>query len=195
MRYLLGLALLMTSGVAFAAPDSASSGTEHASAGLPQMDPTTFSSQIFWMFVFFFVLYILMAKLALPRVGRIVTGRKNKIMSDLNAADEIRTQTEEVRTYHEQAVHKSHEDAHELMVKLQTEILEKNAEAHDKLDKDIALKEAQSEKVIAEAKAKAMTGIEKAATSIAVEIANKIGGIAVNDNDVAEAVKAIANKK
>ncbi len=195
MKYLLGLVLLVKSGVAFAAPDIAHAETEHTSAGLPQMDPTTFSSQIFWMFVFFAVLYVLMSRFALPRVGHIVTGRKNKIMSDLNAADEIRTQTEEVRSYHEQAVHKSHEDAHTLMIKLQTEILEKHTAAHEKLDNDIALQEMRSEKAITEAKEKAMAGIEKAATSIAVEIAHKIGGIAVNDNDVAEAVKALAKTK
>lgn len=192
MRYLLGLVVTLTSGVALAAsPDNPSS----EGSGLPQMDPSTFASQVFWMFVFFALLYILMAKFALPRVGNVVTNRANKIMSDLSEADELSKQTDEVKMYHEEAVNKSQDDAHDLLTKLHAEIMAKDLEEHKKLDDELSLQEKRSEQEITDAKEAALKDLEKAATSIAIEMANKIGGIAINDNDAAEAVKQQAKQK
>ena len=40
--------------------------------GLPQLDFTTYSSQIFWMFVFFILLYVFFAKKTLPEISSAV---------------------------------------------------------------------------------------------------------------------------
>src|SRR5688572_13695417 len=56
------------------------------SSGMPQFDLTRFPSQIFWLIVSFAVLYFLMAKMVLPRIGSIIETRERKILSDLEAA-------------------------------------------------------------------------------------------------------------
>ena len=55
-------------------------------AGMPQFDVKSFPSQVFWLVVCFAVLYVLMAKLVLPRIGRTIESRESKIQSDLDAA-------------------------------------------------------------------------------------------------------------
>lgn len=58
----------------------------HVKAGVPQFDPSSFAGQLFWLAVSFALLYMLMAKLALPRIGRVVEGRAHQIAADLQQA-------------------------------------------------------------------------------------------------------------
>jgi len=53
---------------------------------MPQLDLSTFPSQIFWLAVFFVVLYLLMAKLAIPKIERVIDERRNRVENDLDKA-------------------------------------------------------------------------------------------------------------
>jgi len=55
-------------------------------AGMPQFDLTRFPTQIFWLVVCFAVLYFLMAKAVLPKIGKTIESREHKIQADLDAA-------------------------------------------------------------------------------------------------------------
>ena len=55
-------------------------------AGMPQFDLTRFPTQIFWLVVCFAVLYFLMAKAVLPKIGATIESREHKIQADLDAA-------------------------------------------------------------------------------------------------------------
>ena len=70
---------------------------------MPQFDFTTYSSQIFWFSICFFVLYYCMSNIILPRVRSIIAERKTIVNDDLSsananeqAADEIRTKTNDL---------------------------------------------------------------------------------------------------
>ncbi len=56
---------------------------------MPQLDLTTYSSQIFWFALCFIALYITSAKIILPRVAAILKNRKNIIDADLASAKEL----------------------------------------------------------------------------------------------------------
>ena len=57
-------------------------GAPHAS-GLPQMNAETFPSQIFWLIVTFGLLFIVMSRIAVPKIGGAIHARKAKIEGDL----------------------------------------------------------------------------------------------------------------
>ena len=59
---------------------------------MPQLDITTFSPQIIWLFITFIILYVLMAKVALPRIGNILEQRQARIDDNLNAAQNLRNE-------------------------------------------------------------------------------------------------------
>jgi F-type H+-transporting ATPase subunit b len=54
--------------------------------GLPQFDASLFPEQIFWLVVSFAVLYLLMAFVALPRVGKTQGNRKRVISAEIETA-------------------------------------------------------------------------------------------------------------
>lgn len=158
-------------------------------ASLPQLDPKHFPSQIFWMFVFFAALYVILSTIALPRISRVLERRHNKIAGDLEEANEFRQEAEEIRLAYEKSLVEASDKVRNLMAKTYATLSQKSAseqqESNDKFVKLIA----KAEQNIQDQKNKALEGLQEASTVVAIELANKLADIAVNDNEAEAAVK------
>ena len=62
-----------------------------AEAGMPQLDPTYWASQAFWLILVFSVLYVSIAKFYLPKIKKNLDDRENKIKEDLDEANNLKT--------------------------------------------------------------------------------------------------------
>ena len=71
------------------AAHGAASAADHAaqSVGMPQLDVTTFGNQIFWLLVTLVVIYWVLSRIALPRIGAVLADRLGTFVGDLNASD------------------------------------------------------------------------------------------------------------
>ena len=58
----------------------------------PPFNPQTFASQLVWLAIAFVVLYVLMSRLALPRIGKIIDDREATIKGDVAEAEKAKTQ-------------------------------------------------------------------------------------------------------
>ena len=63
-------------------------GEAEAAVGMPQLDFSTWPNQIFWLLVTLVVIYFVLSKIALPRIGAVLADRKSTITNDLAAAEE-----------------------------------------------------------------------------------------------------------
>ena len=72
--------------------------TEGGHGGFPPFQTQTFASQLVWLAIAFVLLYVLMAKLALPRVGAIIEGRRKHIEDDIAEAGQLKTKSDEAAT-------------------------------------------------------------------------------------------------
>ena len=61
-----------------------------ANVGMPQLDISTFSNQIFWLVVTLVLIYMLLSRVALPRIGSVLAERRGMITSDIAAAEELK---------------------------------------------------------------------------------------------------------
>lgn len=89
---------------------AAFSGVAMATSAMPQMDftdPLTFA-QVVWMAVIMIVLYVLMARWALPQLGGVIENRKRRIDDDLDAATRARTEATRIVAEVEQAIRAAH---------------------------------------------------------------------------------------
>ena len=65
-------------------------GEAEAAVGMPQLDFSTWPNQIFWLLVTLVVIYFVLSKIALPRIGAVLADRKSTITNDLAAAEELK---------------------------------------------------------------------------------------------------------
>ena len=77
-----------------------------AGAGMPQLDPTYWASQAFWLILVFSILYIAIAKFYLPKIKKNLDNRENKIKEDLDEANNLKILSEKKQSEYEIALEK-----------------------------------------------------------------------------------------
>ena len=82
--------------------------TEHPAqgghGGFPPFQSQTFASQLVWLAIAFVLLYVLMAKLALPRVASIIESRQKRIEDDLADASRLKGESDAAVAAYEKAL-------------------------------------------------------------------------------------------
>jgi F-type H+-transporting ATPase subunit b len=174
-------------------------GTEHVpkgehDGGFPPFQSQTFASQLIWLAIAFVLLYALMAKLALPRVGAIIEGRQKQIEGDFAEADRLKQESDAAVAAYEKAL----ADARARAQTIANETREKQqaqADATRKtLEGELNVKLAEAEKSIAATKQAAMANIRGIAEGAARAIVERLIGAAPSDKAVAEAVADVLKR-
>ena len=65
-----------------------------AEAGMPQLDPTYWASQSFWLILIFITLYLALSNLFIPKIKNNIDNRENKIKNDLDEAQKLKNLAE-----------------------------------------------------------------------------------------------------
>ena len=154
----------------------------------PPFDSTTFASQLVWLAITFVVLYVLMAKVALPRVGGIIESRQKKIEGDIAEAGAHKAQSDAALAAYEKAL----SDARASAQAIANETRDKQAaeaEARRKqLEDQLNAKLAEAEKTIAATKQAAMANVRGIAADATKAIVEQLTGRAPADAAVDAAV-------
>ena len=99
--------------------------------GMPQLDPTYYASQLFWLAIATGLMFILMSKLALPRIAAVLELRDNQVRKDLETAAKLKLEAEEVKLTYLRALRDADERAHALTDRTLNEARDKQ---HDALE-------------------------------------------------------------
>jgi F-type H+-transporting ATPase subunit b len=158
----------------------------------PPMDATTFPSQIFWLVIFFALLYLLMSKLALPKMAAVLANRHKAIEGDLAKATALKNETQAAVESYEKALADARAKAQGIAAETRAKMNAEMEAERAALDKTLAAKTADAESKIATAKAQAMKDVGEVAAETAAEIVAELTG---SQASKAEALKAIAGLK
>lgn len=124
---------------------------------MPQLDFSTYASQIFWLFLTFSLLYVLMSRFALPQVRNVLETRQSRIADDIAKAEARKQEAELAHADFASALHEAKLEAHEILKNSYAQIAEKARQAHAALDarfeKEEQASEARYENLRAEATA------------------------------------------
>ena len=164
-------------------------GGQHT-AVFPPFDSSTFASQLVSLVVFFVALYIIVSRIALPRVGAVIDARQNKIDGDLSQAQKLKDESEAAVKAYESELASARSKA-QAISNANREKLNAASEAERKtLEDKLAAKLAESEKTIAATRATAMSNVRGIAADAAGAIVQRLTGAAPDGNAVASAVDA-----
>jgi F-type H+-transporting ATPase subunit b len=159
-----------------------------AKPGLPQLDTTTFASQLFWLLISMAVLYFVMSRLAVPKIGGVIADRANRIKGDLDTAAQAKRDSEAAMAGYDKALAdaraKALKASDEMRNAVQAEINAKN----DAASKQLAADTAKAEARIGEMRKAAMARVGDVAKETAADVVSKLTGEAANANDLAAAV-------
>src|SRR5687768_6122118 len=165
-------------------------GEEHAEGGLPQMNFETFPSQIFWLVLTFGILLIVMSKLALPRIGGVIEGRRARIVGDLEGAEQARKDAAAALKGYETSLAGARSRALALADEGRKAVV-------TEVERVKAATEAAAQKTMTEAEARIATTREAASRNVravaseaAVDIVERLIGERVSPDEAARAVAA-----
>lgn len=167
------------------------SGEAHSSV-FPPFDPSTFGSQLLWLAIAFAALYLLMSRIALPRIGEILEIRRDRIEGDLTEADRLRQKTDQAIAAYEAALAEARKKAHGLAEETRAELKRETEKSRHEVETDLSARVSAAEQSIQATKAKALTNVDEIAAQTAVAVVAAIAGkVSVEDARaaVAEVVK------
>ncbi|KKB84130.1 hypothetical protein VW29_12180 [Devosia limi DSM 17137] len=142
----------------------------------PPFDPSTFPSQLLWLAITFGVLYVLMSKIALPRIGGILDDRKARIDADLAAADASRQKTDAAIAAYEAALAAAKAKAQGIANESRDAIQADIAAKRTAVETDLSAKVAEAEARIGKTKAEALTHVDEIATETAQTVVSQLVG-------------------
>lgn len=164
-------------------------GEAEAAVGMPQLDFSSWPNQIFWLLVTLVVIYLVLSRIALPRIGAVLADRKSTITNDLAAADELKQKAVEAEKAYNDALASARTEAAKIVAAAKAEIQKDLDAATAKADAEIAAKAAESEKTIAEIRDGAAAAVAEVARDTAAEVVAALGG-SVDAKTVTAAVSA-----
>jgi len=162
---------------------------------MPQLHVADFAPQLVWLAITFVVLYVLMSRVALPRIGRALDARAARIAADLERATKLKDEATVVLAAYEKALADARAQA-QAAVKAVTERVQKEAEAREgELAKRLAADTEAAERRIRAARESAMASLTQMAAEITRAAAEKLIGQPVNDAAASAAVAAVAKER
>jgi len=155
--------------------DAAAHGAQEASTGMPQLDISTFPNQIFWLLVTLVVVYLVLSRIALPRIAGVLAERQGTITNDIAIAEELKLKATEAEEAYNVALAEARVEAGKIAAEAKAEIQAELDVAQAKADAQIAAKAAESEAAIAEIRAGAVDAVKSVAKDAAGEILSSMG--------------------
>ena len=156
----------------------------------PPFDTQTFPSQLFWLAVTFVALYLIMARVALPRIRAILEQRREHIARQLAEAERLRHESEAALAAYEQALAEARAKAQAIASETHQRLAAQSEERRKALEAELNAKIAEAEQTIATTKSAAMVNVRDIAIEAAGTIVERLIGSAAHAPTVTAAVDA-----
>ncbi len=163
---------------------------------MPQLDINTYLPQVVWLIITFTALFLVMWRVAVPRIADVLETRQKRISDSLDKAQESKKEAEETLAAYEQAMAEARAGAqaiiNEASGRLAKEAAEREANLAENLGQRIAASEAEIEKAVHAA----MENVRAVAVEVAGATLERLTGKAAPEKDLAKAVdRALETEK
>ena len=164
------------------------------SGGMPQLNPEFWISQIFWLTLTFGILYIVLAKLILPKISANLELRKSQIQENIEAAEKQRESSETKLKEYDNIVFKSKLEAQNILKAAREKLIQEINSKKENLDKQIDEEIKKAENEINILKKNAPEKINKIAIDTSSELIKKLIGDEVNNSSISAIVEDLSKR-
>jgi F-type H+-transporting ATPase subunit b len=165
------------------------------SGGMPQLNPEFWISQIFWLTITFGILYVVLSKFILPKIGKNLEMRKSQILENIEAAEKQRKESEHKIEEYEKIIQNSKNEARNYFNQAKEKVLKDINIKKESLDKELNKEIQKAEIEIQEFKNKAPEKINKIAMETSGDLLKQLIGAEVNNSSVSAIVDDLSRKK
>ena len=163
---------------------------EGGKPGMPQLNVHDFVPQLVWLVIVFVVLYLVLSRAILPRIGEVLEDRQGRIADDLDAAEKLKVDAEKARGEYEAVLAKARAAAQEAASKARENVAAESTSRRAKVDHEMVEKTRAAEAAIGAAKTKALADIRNTAAEVAATAVQRITGQPAAPDAIAAAVAA-----
>ena len=156
----------------------------------PPFQKDTFASQLVSLAIAFVALYLIVSKLALPRVGGVLDARQNKIEGDLAEAQKLKDESDSALKAYESELAAARSRAQAIGAETRQKLNAQSEAERKTLEERLSQKLAGAEKTIASTRAAAMTNVRGIAADTAAAIVQRLTGVTPDGTSVGRAVDA-----
>ena len=157
---------------------------------MPQFDPTMFATQLVWLAITFSILFLLMKKVALPRISQVLNERKYKNEENLEKAEQLKNEAETAAEAYENTMAEAHDKARDALREVRERMAKEAEMRHLELAERLTAEIKTVETRIAAAKDKAVAVIHDVAAEVALAVVEKLVEETVTEKTVKAAVAA-----
>src|SRR5437764_5338804 len=150
-------------------------GREHA---FPPFQKDTFASQLVSLAIAFVALYLIVSKIALPRVGSVLDERQGKIDGDLAEAQKLKDASDAALKAYQNELAAARSRAQAIGAETREKLNAASEAERKTLEERLSIKLAEAEKAIAATRTAAMSKVRGIAAGAAVSIVPRLPGIA-----------------
>jgi F-type H+-transporting ATPase subunit b len=159
-------------------------------AQFPPFDSSTFASQLVSLLIAFVALYLIVSRIALPRVGSLLDARQNAIEGDLAEAQKLKDASDAALKAYESELAAARSRAQAISAETREKLNAAAAAERTTLERRLAVKLAEAEKTIAATRERAMGNVRGIAADTAAAIVQRLTGLVPDGKSVDSAVDA-----
>jgi F-type H+-transporting ATPase subunit b len=159
-------------------------------APFPPFQKDTFASQLVSLLIAFVALYLIVSRIALPRVGSLLEERQNKIEGDLAAAQTLNDESDAALKAYESELAAARSRAQAISTETREKLNAASEAERKTLEERLSVKLAEAEKTIAATREAAMSNVRGIASDAAIAIVQRLTGLAPDRRTVNKAVDA-----
>jgi F-type H+-transporting ATPase subunit b len=160
----------------------------------PPLNPDYFSPQLIWLALTFAVLYLLLSRVALPRIGEVIEERRDRIKRDLDAAERLKGETEAALAGYEKALADARGNANSIAKETRGRLAGEVDQERARVEGQIGAKIAEAETRIDGMKSKALASVNEIAAETAAAVVAKLLGQEASPDEVRRALQPLAGK-
>ena len=161
---------------------------------LPQLDPTWYASQSFWMLITFCAMFLVVWRFVMPAMRATVDERRFRIENDIKKTDELKTEAARLLKELEQAQASVKEQTQAALAKAQEEAQALTKQMETDFAQHLAAHIAEKEQTLNAAKEKALQDIATISGSLTDQITRKVAGIVVSTDEIKQKTASVMEK-